>query len=212
MTVSSRPALVVPAYFGPWAIAAWEALIELAPSVVIVNPANGPGETGHEGYRELVGRLADRGSEVLGYVSTSWMTRDHADIATDVARYREFYGVEGAFFDEIPNAPAEGRTAALRRLGAILGPSRTVCNCGQPIPPRWFDALPGVRWGTFEGGPGALKASRFTGPPDRQIHLVHSVTDADADAVHATLAERGVAFGCVTSDEFPNPWDVLPDR
>jgi hypothetical protein len=212
MTAPFRPALVVPAYFGPWAHGDWQAVIDGVPALVIINPASGPGDMAHPGYCELVAQLQTLGTEVLGYVSTSWLSRPHHVVAADVARYSEFYSVTGAFFDEIPNAPAHGRTAALRQLAGLLGPAATVCNCGQPIPRRWFDALPEVRWGTFEGGPAALAASRFVGPADRQLHLVHSVTDADAPSVNAILTERGVALACVTSDEMPNPWDVVPDR
>ena len=207
-----RPALVVPAYFGPWAAGDWEATINEAPSIVIINPANGPGHARHPGYLELVSRLVERNVEVFGYVPTTWLTRSHADVATDVARYAEFYAVTGSFFDEIPNAPKAGRIESLRNLASIVGERSTVYNSGQPIPRRWFDALPHVRWGTFEGDPSSLAASVFGGPPERQMHFVHSVTASDALTVAATLADRKVGFACVTSDEMPNPWDVFPDR
>ncbi len=207
-----RPALAVPAYFGPWAAAAWETTINEAPSIVIINPANGPGHDRHPGYSELVSRLKQRDVEVFGYVPTTWLTRPHADVARDVDRYADFYAVAGAFFDEIPNASKAGRVDLLRHLAAIAGPKSTVCNCGQPIPQRWFATLPDVRWGTFEGDPSNLAASRFLGPPERQVHFVHSVSLAEVPTVAATLADRKVGFACMTSDEMPNPWDVFPDR
>ena len=206
-----RPSLVVAAYFGPWAVREWEATFHAAPSIVIINPANGPGDECHAGYQELVSQLVQRGVEVFGYVPTAWLTRDLAEMKRDIARYADFYAVDGAFFDEIPNAPRAGRVELLGRLAALAGPGSTVCNCGQPIPRRWFNALPAVRWGTFEGDPSTLEESRFAGPPQRQIHFVHSVNSVDRPAVLATLEDRNVGFACVTSDTMPNPWDVFPD-
>lgn len=201
---------LVPAYFGPWANDEWESLVRLRPAIVVINPANGPGEAPHGGYPEKVDRCRAFGAEVLGYVSTRWLQRPIGEIAGDVANYASWYGTSGAFFDEIPNGSSHGRLRALARLNELTGPHRTVFNCGQPIPRRWYRSIPGALWGTFEGGPAQLLRTSFFGPPLRQIHLVHSVPDSAAASVVAELSRRGVGFSCVTSDEMPNPWDVCP--
>ncbi len=206
-TASSR---VVPAYFGPWATDEWDALFALRPAIVVINPANGPGEKPHDGYREIVERCEEIGTEVLGYVATGWLQRGADDIADDAHSYRRWYGTSGTFFDEIPNRSARGGLGVLTRLDELMRPQRTVFNCGQPIPRRWYRLFPGVVWGTFEGGPAQLAESAFVGPPRRQIHLVHSVSAPTAAAVAAELTRRGVGFACITADELPNPWDVCP--
>lgn len=201
---------MVPAYFGPWEVDQWAELERQRPAAIIVNPANGPGEVEHDGYRALVARLIEQGAEVFGYVATSWLGRDRGDIADDVSHYNEWYGVVRVFFDEIPNQAPRGRRAELKHLSGLCGGERTVFNCGQPVPVRWFGILPGVRFGTFEGPADGLLRSAFAGPPQRQVHLVHSVSSDERRAVMAVLRQRRVAFACVTADTLPNPWDVCP--
>ena len=201
---------VIPAYFGPWATGDWDALFGLRPAMVVINPANGPGEKPHHGYREIVERCEEIGAEVLGYVATRWLRRRVDEIADEAQRYRRWYGTSGTFFDEIPNRSARGGLGLLTRLDELMSPQRTVFNCGQPIPKRWYRLFPGVLWGTFEGGPEQLAESSFVGPARRQIHLVHSVSAPSAAAVAAELARRGVGLSCITADELPNPWDVCP--
>ena len=201
---------LVPAYFGPWADAEWDALVRMRPAIVVINPANGPGAAPHLDYRKNVDRCRAFGAEVLGYVATGWLQRSIDEIAGDVANYASWYGTSGTFFDEIPNGSAPGRLGALARLDELTGPQRTVFNCGQPIPQRWYREFPRVLWGTFEGGPAQLRETSFAGPPRRQVHLVHSVPESAAATVVAELLRRGVGFSCVTADEMPNPWDVCP--
>ncbi len=209
---ASPSSRVIPAYFGPWETGEWEALLAQRPAIVVINPADGPGEAPHIGYPEIVERCVAIGAEVLGYVATGWLQRPVDAIADEANRYRRWYGTSGTFFDEIPNRSAPGRLGALSRLDALTGPRRRVFNCGQSIPKRWYRLFPGVLWGTFEGGPGQLAESSFVGPPRRQIHLVHSVSERTAAAVAAELSRRGVGFSCVTADEMPNPWDVCPAK
>ena len=207
---SSTAQLAVPAYFGPWERAEWDVLIDRRPGVVVINPANGPGRACERAYGDVIGRCRTIGAEVLGYLSTRWLDRPVDETAEEAARYRDWYGVSGLFFDEVPNVPTKGRVKVLSRLNDLTPPGQTVFNCGQPIPDRWYRLLPDVRWGTFEGSPAQLAATSFRGPARRQMHFVHSVTNATVGAVRAELHLRDVGFACVTTDQMPNPWDVCP--
>ena len=207
---STTARLAVPAYFGPWETREWDVLLARRPAVVIVNPANGPGTKPHVGYCEIIDRCSSVGAEVFGYLSTRWLRRSSAEIAEGVARYRDWYGVERVFFDEIPNGSRVGRIDVLSGLAAMTPTGGTVFNCGQPVPERWYRLLPNVRWGTFEGGPEQLAGSSFVGPPERQMHFVHSVTEASVAEVQTELDRRRVHYACVTDDLLPNPWDVCP--
>lgn len=204
------PRALVPAYFGPWEVAEWAALQRLRPAGVVLNPDSGAGDAEHAGYRPIAQWFASQGTEVFGYIATNWLGRTINDLSAEAKRYSEWYGVTGLFFDEIPNGSQRGRTAFLRSLASLWGGAHTVFNCGQPVPARWYSAVPDVRFGTFEGSAEDLARSAFVGPPHRQLHLVHSVTAAELSTVAATLAQRMVAFACVTADVIPNPWDVCP--
>ena len=208
--VAGSLAVMIPAYFGPWETQEWVAVQRLRPAAVVINPDSGAGLTEHPGYRSLVGRLAAQGTEVFGYVATGWLNRTIDELAAEAHRYRDWYNVGALFFDEIPNQGQRGRAANLRLLAGFCGGPSTVFNCGQPVPARWYADVPDVRFGTFEGSPEGLSRSAFVGPPSRQLHLVHSVAPDAVATVLSTLAQRMVAFACVTADAMPNPWDVCP--
>ena len=201
----SPPPLLVPAYFGPWEAASWERLLAATPSVIVINPASGPGACAHHGYRAIVHRFAAAGTSVLGYVTTAYLERPLDDCAAEAERYRAWYGVHGIFWDEVPAEHQRGRVARLRGLRTVVadgGPC--VFNPGRAVPRTWFRSLPDCVFVTFEGPAGAHGFIDPVGPRDRQCHLVHSATAADATAL-----PPGLGFGYVTADLPPNPWDVF---
>ena len=196
----------MPAYFGPWEGDAWERLLAARPAVIVINPASGPGERAHGGYRELVARFAITDTAVLGYVTTSYLAKPIASCATEAARHTDWYGVHGIFWDEVPAERERGRVAALRSLRSIAGSGpgvRCVFNPGRPVSRGWYRSLSDSVFVTFEGPASAYDVVDVRGPSDRQCHLVHS---ADGDPV---LPLPGVGFAYVTPDRPPNPWDVF---
>ena len=201
----SLPPLLVPAYFGPWEAASWQRLLAAVPTVIVINPASGPGECAHEGYRSVVARFAAIGTAVLGYVTTAYLEKSMEDCAAEAERYRAWYGVPGIFWDEVPAEHHRGRVARLRALhGIVADGGGCVFNPGRPVPRTWFGSLPDCVFVTFEGPARAHGFIDPVGPRDRQCHLVHSATASEA-AVFPT----GLGFGYVTSDLPPNPWDVF---
>jgi hypothetical protein len=205
-----KTGLFVPAYFGPWETTSWRCLLALRPATVVVNPASGPGAFPVDGYLRLVDEMLSVGIEVLGYVSSRWLTRTTDEVAAEVDTYARWYDVRGVFLDEIPNVSAPGRVSRIASMADLVGPANTVANCGQPVPTAWFTRLPGLRIGTFEGTAELLAQTPLTGPPSRQVHFVHSVPAEERPSVATAVLERGVGGACITSDVMPNPWDVCP--
>jgi Spherulation-specific family 4 len=203
--------LAVPAYFGPWQHHDWSALIAAQPSMAVINPDTGPGSRRHAGYRPLVAQLANRGCAVLGYVTTSWLTRSPDAIAADVATYRARYSTSGVLLDEI--AQETQSLSALRRIVArIPDDTVVVLNPGRRVPDRWRVALPVAAWITFEGSARQYLDRPIESAGDNDWHLVHSVSVADTRPVAARLARNGPAFSYVTRDRLPNPWDCFDSR
>ena len=200
-------ALLVPAYFGPWESAVWDLVIAARPSVVVINPASGPGDIPHADYRDIVGRLDAVGSTVLGYVTTAYLAKPLQRCRMESESHRDWYGVHGIFWDEIPAERARGRVATLRSLRSWSGAGhgvRCVFNPGRPVSRSWFRSLPDSVFVTFEGPASAYGQARVIGPPERQCHLVHTVTEADP-----VSPPLGLGFAYLTTDLPPNPWDVF---
>ena len=202
------PKLAVPAYFGPWQREDWAALRTDRPSIVVINPDNGPGRR-RPGYRPLVRDLQKRGVEVFGYITTGWLQRPWSDWAQDVARYAIDYGVDGVLFDEVEVDSAN--LSALRKLDAIgrSAVARVAFNPGRAIPDRWRQQFPKALWITFEG----TARQYLDRVPDEvsrpaDWHLVHSVPKSLQVRVAAKVASAEVGYAYLTADRMPNPWDV----
>src|SRR4029079_5328830 len=97
---------LIPAYLRPDGIVA---LADAAPGprLLIVNPASGPGEHPDADYRRAIAHAQARGARVLGYVSTTFGQRHYADVLADAGRYRDWYGVDGIFLDEVSHDDAQ---------------------------------------------------------------------------------------------------------
>jgi hypothetical protein len=184
----------VPAYFHPAVEpASWDALVDAAPALdaVVINPDSGVGPAPDPAYAAVAARLRAAGVRVLGYVDTDYARRPHHAVVAEVSTYRDWYAVDGVFFDQTP-ASADGLphytrlAVAARALDALC----LVFNPGLPPDPGYHALADLVV--TFEG-PWAAYADRA---PDAGTHLVYA-------------APPGVAVhGYATAGELPNPWVV----
>jgi hypothetical protein len=204
--------LAVPAYFGPWEHAHWEALVHANPATVVINPDSGPGTEPHLGYRSLISRLQARGVSVLGYITTSWSNRSLAECADDVASYFDVYKTTGVLFDEIP--PDLTTLPLVRDLAGLCGPRTVVFNPGRQISNEFRNEVPSAQWVTFEGTARQYleRHGKTSGAPPAHCgdwHLVHSVPRSLVSRVRRTLAHNRPGFSYATTDRMPNPWDVF---
>ena len=105
--------------------ARWDAALEYpGPLIVVVDVAHGPGSGRHPLYTQAIGRLAQAGRTVLGYLDLALGTRPPSEVRREVGRWSG-YQVDGIFFDQMPVSPFSiGPVAmavrAARRAG--LGP------------------------------------------------------------------------------------------
>jgi hypothetical protein len=98
--------LLVPAYFYPTASNDWDRLAAAAKQVsltAILNPDSGPGKIADPNYIKATNNLRAAGGNVVAYVSTSYGARGLAAVQADIARYVQFYKIDGFFIDEMAN-------------------------------------------------------------------------------------------------------------
>jgi len=206
----------VPAYGYP-GTGLWERLVELpAGAVVILDPANGPGEGPDPRYEVSVAAVRSRGVRVFGYVDTDYGRRAAGAMVEDVRRYCEWYQPVGIFFDQTPAAASTSSaivnaSCRVREAGLALA-----INPGQPdIHPD--DAELADHVVDFEGTFDTYRATNFLAAwrhrynPDKFWHLVYEVPDFNAMEEMATLArERHAGLVYLTDASMPNPWSRLP--
>lgn len=73
-------------------------------TTVIINPDSGAGSKADPAYATQVNASQAAGLTVLGYAHTSYGRRAIADVEADIMHYVTWYGVNGFFIDETPNA------------------------------------------------------------------------------------------------------------
>jgi hypothetical protein len=132
---SSATGLIVPLYgqLGP----EWEQLIQAkqahpgVPVVAIVNAASGSGDARNLAYASAIDGLKAVGIVVLGYVSTREGERPIKSVETDIAEWRSWYGVDGVYFDQMPQRSGmEGYYAYMTQFAKSHGMTVTMGNPG----------------------------------------------------------------------------------
>jgi hypothetical protein len=206
-------ALLVPYYEHPSVRPAeWDAIVAAAPRLygVVLNPASGPGDRPDPAFGEVAERLRAADVRVLGYADTDYGRRPRPDVVRDLTRYRDWYGLDGAFFDQA--ASGLGDFGYYQRLATAAwgtGCRTLALNHGAPPHPsyaRLADLLVTFEgtWDTYR----TLRPEPFTAGRTRLCHLVHGVPP---DARVAELAHgRGATVHCAVPGGGDHPWGTLP--
>jgi hypothetical protein len=211
--------LTIPAYVWPEdpTYAAWVAGAAETGGAVVLNPASGPGETRLDAYVDAVAAARAAGIAVLGYVHTRYGERPAADVDAEVARWADFYGVDGIFFDEVASGCDRVAWYAERAAAADAvdgdGDAFVAFNPGVESCEAHLEAADLLVVAEDEGA----DLLGYTAPawaaaydPDRFWLLAHSADDATMSALLDVAREQGVGNVYVTDDALPNPWDGLP--
>lgn len=207
----------VPAYFDSRPL--WSRMAAARPTVAmaVLNPASGVGVAPVSGLADTVRETRAVGVKVIGYVHTSYGRRASGDVLSEVARYKDWYGVDGIFFDEVSASCADqpyygALSAHVRAWGAgtttVLNPGRQTLECFMSV----ADVII-----TFEGSYEAYLSEpespgwtqRYS--PDRFWHLVYDAPTARRmrEVIRASKS-RGAGWVYVTPEALPNPWGTLP--
>ncbi|MGW0596730.1 spherulation-specific family 4 protein [Streptomyces sp. NPDC002776] len=206
--------LLVPYYEHPAVRPAeWDAVVAAAPRLygVILNPASGPGDRPDPAFAGLAARLRAADVRVLGYTDTGYGHRPHADVLRDLTRHRDWYGTDGAFFDQVATGREE--FAHYQRLAVAawgLGSATLVLNHGTPPHPsygRIADVLVTFEgtWSTYRELPARQESY---GAGVRVCHLLYGVP-AGVDAERPARA-RGATVHCAVPGVGDHPWGTLP--
>ena len=209
--------LAVPAYLHP-AVAPrdWTRLVNLAHLMrfVIVNVHNGPGEDLDPTYVPVIDALKEAGIRTIGYIDSDYGRRDPAELGREARTYRERYGVDGVFLDQV-GSDLEKLDHFAQCVVAVktAGAHFVALNAGTTPHPGYVD-LANVTV-TFEGSWAEyrrLEEPEWTRRYARKrfCHLVHSLPTRQFPAALDVAASRHVGSVFFSDGKGENPWDRLP--
>jgi len=207
--------VAVPSYFYPGAL--WTQLDAGAPTVglAVVNPSSGPGTAPDANYVNQVSQTRALGIKVVGYVDTAYGLRTLSSVEADVDRQYLWYGVDGIFFDQVPNecskityyqALADYVRTKTGSHQVVLNPGATTGECfmaASDLLITFEDTYANYVGWQLSGWETKYPASRFW-------QLIHTTSQADLASAVALTRSRNVGWIYVTPDTLTNPWDTLP--
>jgi hypothetical protein len=133
------------------------------------------------------------------------------DVTADVEMYRDWYDLDGIFFDEMSSlAGNESYYSSLNSHAKSLGFQFTMGNPATSTLPSYIGTVDNFTIYENSGFPGALPVhSWHTDFPKQNFTLIaHSVNTLETDEVIHALGY--VSYLYVTDDIPPNPYDTLP--
>jgi hypothetical protein len=206
----------IPAYFHPEDDPeGWRTLAALGPELAfaIVNPNSGPADAVDPRYHPVIDAVHGSGGRVIGYVDTGYARRPSSAVLRDLAAYRSWYGLRGAFLDQV--ASGVEHLAHYRRLAAAarrIGIDYLVLNPGVTPDIGYADLADMLV--TFEGTWAAYQDHQSVDwmrgyPVERFAHLVHSAPRAVSAGIDAIPQAGYAGAGYVTELTGANPWSRL---
>jgi hypothetical protein len=204
-----------PSYFYDGSL--WDQAIDTkpAPSVMFLNVDNGPGTGPTSHFQQLVKSAQAHGITVLGYVSTVYTQVAISDVESQIADYKNWYGVNGIMLDL-----GQGTAAALpyyqqlynyihqQISGAVIW-----INVGA-YPVSSFMSVANVimvfegSYATFEGSSAPGWVSGYA--RDRFADVIYDMPAGDLSAAVSTSWSRRAGYLFATDLGEPNPYAALP--
>ncbi len=109
--------------------------------MVIINPDNGPGNSKDVEFENLIISYKNAGMKVLGYVFTSYTSRNQSNVKADIEKYLQFYPqIDGFFLDEVSNKPEDiNYYSQLYQYIKTHGRFLVVINPGTKVPQEYYN-------------------------------------------------------------------------
>ncbi|MBI1877263.1 MAG: spherulation-specific family 4 protein [Chloroflexi bacterium] len=191
----------------------------LIPITTIINPNNGPdGCPPNDDYQHGLSDLRNAGVTILGYVYTSYGTRDLNSVKAEVDLYDQCFNIDGIFFDEaagtVDKLPYYAELCNYVKLRPNL--DKVFLNPGTSIDERYLSQTVCDTFVIFEGV--SYDWPPYQPPPfihnylaERFVALIYDVPDICTVQSYLDLAvARNIGYVYITDDILTNPWDSLP--
>ena len=204
--------IIVPLYSYPGQV--WDDLVKeknshpSVPVVAIINPDSGPGER-DPNYATGIKKLQSAGIIVLGYVYTHKV--DSSTIKNYVNDYKNWYGINGIFFDGMSNVSGNEKFYAdISNYTKSQGLNYTVGNPGTDTLPSYIGTVDNM---VLYDNPGLPLVSSLGGWHTNFTRNNFSIVSYGVNDLNKTYVEniaKHVQYMYVTNSTLPNPFSTLP--
>lgn len=212
----SLTGIVVPLYTYP-TDSSWSSLISvkesypLVPIIAIINPNNGAGSSKDSNYVSGVNDLKAAGITVLGYVYTNYGSRSASTIEKQMRDYKNWYDVNGIFFDEMSNV---GSTLSyyqgLASYASSLGFSMTMGNPGTTVSNNLVGVFTNLCIYENPGMPSANQINGYTSYGKQGFSFIaYGVSSMPGQSMIKGMTSY-VSYLYITNLGGGNPYDGLP--
>jgi hypothetical protein len=206
--------VMVPLYTYPGST--WDQIIAVknaypsVPILAIINPKNGSGSAQDPNYVTGIQSLQSSGIVVLGYVHTNYANRDLNLAMNDTDNYKNWYGVNGIFFDEMSNiVENKNYYASLNSHAKSIGFSITVGNSGVDTSPSYVGVVDNIVIYDNQGLPTLNFLGDWHTMHDKRNFSLLSYGVQTHDPVFAKKASNYVGYIYMSNGMMPNPWGSL---
>ena len=215
---TSNSGIVIPLYTYP-TDGSWSASLQAkkahpnVPIIAIINPSDGPGGSSDSNYVQGVKNFQAAGIIVIGYVATGYASHGMSDLDAQISRYKNWYSVNGIFFDEMSNNQGnENYYSTLNTYVKSLGMTYTMGNPGTTTLKSYVGTLDSIIIYESAGTPSLSYPAFATFYPSYSKSnfgfLAYSVPSLDTS--FETSTSTYVQWMYITNDGLSNPWDTLP--
>ena len=212
---SSSTGVIVPLYAYPGST--WQGLIQAkeaypsVPVIAVINPSNGPGSYQDPTILQGVRSLQAAGITVVGYIYTQYAARSLSLVESDIAAYRNLYGLSGVFFDEMSNVPGfEWYYSSLTSYVHSRGMYLSVGNPGTGVPASFVGTVDLLVIYENAGLPSiSLIASRTDGYSKQHFSMTPYAVGYVSQS-YISSASYYLSYMYITNGQYPNQYSVLP--
>ena len=178
---------------------------------VIINPFNGPGTSLQSSYINGIAQLRSAGVGVFGYIYTGYATRPLATVKAEVDVWKNWYGVEGIFFDEADNTAigisyySDLQTyVTTKGMTSILNPGTNTMEAYMSV------ANTNVIYENDPSSALSVPAWAVNYPASKFGALQYAASAAQMRTFVASAKAKNIGYVFITDDVLNNPWDKLP--
>ena len=215
---TSNSGIVIPLYTYP-TDGSWSASLQAkkahpnVPIIAIINPSDGPGGSSDSNYVQGVKNFQAAGIIVIGYVATGYASHGMSDLDAQISRYKNWYSVNGIFFDEMANNQGnENYYSTLNTYVKSLGMTYTMGNPGTTTLKSYVGTLDSIIIYESGGTPSLsyLASATFYPSYSKSNFGFVSYSVPSLDTSFERSATTYVQWLYITDDGLPNPYDTLP--